>query len=161
MTLQGRRERWVNELKSGDYDQDQSYLKTDDGYCCLGVLCDIEGIEWSEDTKINERGYIIEGTAKGDNAGETEGLTVELLNKYQLNGVQGQLNDTIYWIEGEWEREVPSEQYSYSSYDSLAEANDDGRTFDEIAALITDDPELVWAEVEEKATDNAVINTAS
>lgn len=155
MTLEGRRERWVNELKSGDYDQDTSYLKTDDGYCCLGVLCDIEGVEWSEETKGGERGYMF-----GPD-GEAEGLNLNLVEKYLLNGVQGQLNDTIFWFESAWAMSAPQEQYSYSSYDSLAEANDDGRTFDEIAELITDYPELVFAEVEEKATDNAVINTAS
>jgi hypothetical protein len=32
---------WLDALRSGEYEQAKGYLKTDDGYCCLGVLCDI------------------------------------------------------------------------------------------------------------------------
>lgn len=140
MGLKARRQAWVKALLSDKYSQDTSYLKTDDGFCCLGVICDIEGVEWSEETKSGERGYMF------GKEGEAEGLNVALMERYGLNGIQGQLNDTIYWIEGEWQREVPPEQYSYSSYDGLAEANDDGRSFKDIADLINDFPELVWAD---------------
>ncbi len=33
--------RWVEALRSGTYSQAQQQLKTADGYCCLGVLCEI------------------------------------------------------------------------------------------------------------------------
>lgn len=143
MTLKAIRQAWVKALLSGDYKQDQSYLKTDDGYCCLGVLCNLEGVEWSEETKGGERGYM-HGRYR-----EAEGISDEMQDKYQLNSPQAQLNDTIYWVDGEWVRElsaVDSEIMSYSSYDSLAEANDDGRSFTDIAELITDYPDLVWAD---------------
>lgn len=32
---------WVEALRSGKYKQGKLALKTEDGYCCLGVLCDI------------------------------------------------------------------------------------------------------------------------
>lgn len=32
---------WVSALQSGEYQQGQCYLRVDDKYCCLGVLCDI------------------------------------------------------------------------------------------------------------------------
>jgi len=35
---------WIKALRSGLYDQDAGYLKTDYGYCCLGVLCHINKI---------------------------------------------------------------------------------------------------------------------
>lgn len=45
-------EKWVVALKSGEYKQTQSYLKTDEGFCCLGVLCDLyakeNSIGWKE-----------------------------------------------------------------------------------------------------------------
>lgn len=31
----------VGALRSGEYEQAKGRLKTEDGYCCLGVLCDI------------------------------------------------------------------------------------------------------------------------
>lgn len=33
--------RWVAALRSGEYRQAQSALRTKDGHCCLGVLCDL------------------------------------------------------------------------------------------------------------------------
>ena len=32
---------WVAALRSGDYTQAKRYLRTDDGHCCLGVLCEV------------------------------------------------------------------------------------------------------------------------
>lgn len=39
-------ERWAAALRSGKYKQGKNALRTGkDTYCCLGVLCDIQGIE--------------------------------------------------------------------------------------------------------------------
>lgn len=32
---------WVDALRSGQYKQTKNKLQTNEGYCCLGVLCDI------------------------------------------------------------------------------------------------------------------------
>lgn len=38
---------WVEALRSGDYKQTSSYLKTSKGMCCLGVYADaVEHVEW-------------------------------------------------------------------------------------------------------------------
>ena len=45
------KQKWVDALRSGEYQQTQRYLRTDDGFCCLGVLCDLYGkennVEWN------------------------------------------------------------------------------------------------------------------
>ncbi len=33
--------KWVAALRSGKYQQSSDALRTEDGFCCLGVLCDI------------------------------------------------------------------------------------------------------------------------
>jgi hypothetical protein len=38
--------KWIAALRSGEYSQDRGALRTDDGFCCLGVLCDVMGAEW-------------------------------------------------------------------------------------------------------------------
>lgn len=38
--------KWVAALRSGEYRQAKNALKTADGYCCLGVLCDIQGADF-------------------------------------------------------------------------------------------------------------------
>lgn len=35
------RTRWISALRSGEYQQGTGALRTDGGFCCLGVLCDI------------------------------------------------------------------------------------------------------------------------
>lgn len=35
--------KWVEALRSGEYPQSRYALCTDKGYCCLGVLADIQG----------------------------------------------------------------------------------------------------------------------
>lgn len=35
------KEKWLQALRSGDYKQSVGFLKTDAGYCCLGVLCEL------------------------------------------------------------------------------------------------------------------------
>lgn len=33
--------KWVAALRSGEYKQAQNQLRTDEGYCCLGVACEL------------------------------------------------------------------------------------------------------------------------
>lgn len=35
------KQKWIDSLRSGKYQQGQSKLYSGDGFCCLGVLCDI------------------------------------------------------------------------------------------------------------------------
>jgi hypothetical protein len=37
--------RWIAALLSGEYEQAVGALRTADGYCCLGVLCDLHAKE--------------------------------------------------------------------------------------------------------------------
>ena len=44
------KQKWVDALRSGEYQQGQYCLRTEDKFCCLGVLCDLYGkennVEW-------------------------------------------------------------------------------------------------------------------
>ena len=44
------KQKWVDALRSGDYKQGQDHLRTNSGFCCLGVLCDLYAkenqLEW-------------------------------------------------------------------------------------------------------------------
>jgi len=47
--------KWTQKLESGEYNQGTGRLKTDLGYCCLGVLCDISGRgKWDEYIYVTE-----------------------------------------------------------------------------------------------------------
>jgi hypothetical protein len=53
--------KWVEALRSGNYKQGQYYIKNNDKFCCLGVLCDIskQG-EWKEGHYLNNDEYLPE-----------------------------------------------------------------------------------------------------
>lgn len=46
------KEKWMNALRSGEYSQTRGFLRTTEGFCCLGVLCDLYSketeTEWEE-----------------------------------------------------------------------------------------------------------------
>ena len=47
--------KWIEALRSGPYPQEREALRTPDGYCCLGVLCDIVAPEgWGPDLEHGE-----------------------------------------------------------------------------------------------------------
>jgi len=53
---------WVDALINQDYQQTTKYLKTDEGYCCLGVLEDLYSkhiayAPWERCTSIDTDGY--------------------------------------------------------------------------------------------------------
>jgi hypothetical protein len=50
--------KWLAELRSGKFAQTRNKLKKPDGFCCLGVLCDIYArehqLEWTLDDGLTE-----------------------------------------------------------------------------------------------------------
>jgi hypothetical protein len=52
------KEKWIDALRSNEYKQTQGYLHTSDGYCCLGVLCDLYAKEHHVEWKIGNNGHI-------------------------------------------------------------------------------------------------------
>ncbi len=54
------KERWIKALLSGEYFQAQGCLKYGDGYCCLGVLCDLYLIEKGGQWEIDKGTFHID-----------------------------------------------------------------------------------------------------
>lgn len=103
------KEKWLSALRSGDYKQTQGFLRKEDGFCCLGVLCDLYGkehnVEWDL-VEDGDRDYY-----------EFQDKTATLpLPVVEWAGV-GSPNPSICGR-------------------SLADRNDGGSTFNEIADLI-------------------------
>jgi hypothetical protein len=48
---------WVSALRSGRYQQDYGFLKTDRGFCCLGVLCEVAGLRSEKGSSYSEWFY--------------------------------------------------------------------------------------------------------
>lgn len=65
---------WLKALRGGEYRQGQSYLKSGNKYCCLGVLASVSGCSWKKDDwgsvfpvmngkKVGDENYLVGGFA--------------------------------------------------------------------------------------------------
>jgi hypothetical protein len=104
------KQKWVDALRSGEYQQTQRRLHDENGFCCLGVLCDLYGkennVEW-EHSSYNNNAYMFQDMA-----------TILPLSVVEWSGV-GEGNPLVN--DGD---------------SSLAKLNDQGSTFNEIADVI-------------------------
>lgn len=104
--------KWVTALRSGEYKQNRNNLRTDDKFCCLGVLCDI----FIKENKIPEdEGWKIVANGKYDIYHQTSG---EVLPSYVY--IWAHLDSPNPSIHGR----------------TLAQYNDTHYSFSEIADLI-------------------------
>ena len=63
MTKQANIDKWTAALRSGNYSRAKGHLRTKDGFCCLGVACDVYAKEtgkgkWEEKGKGKKWGKI-------------------------------------------------------------------------------------------------------
>lgn len=57
-------EKWINALESGEYKQTKGKLQDQNGYCCLGVLCDLAIQEGVIPSPISEQDFYAYGENK-------------------------------------------------------------------------------------------------
>lgn len=57
------RQEWIAALRSGKYSQTQEYFKDSNGFCCLGVACDLAQVDESE--YLNALDYQFENVNAG------------------------------------------------------------------------------------------------
>lgn len=105
--------KWVNALRSGKYTQTQNCLYDGEGYCCLGVLCDVLGKQFKLSAADDEDIFVVEGSFNA------ETLPPEVRREA---GVKDE-NGSIYFTENK-EAII------------LSKLNDDGVPFEEIANVI-------------------------
>lgn len=119
------KKKWVKALRSGKYKQTQSRLQSPDGsFCCLGVLCDLEyDGHWLMKVKKIQNYW-------GDEIAE------------EKNVVLIPANGGKCLRPGEEESAVLPRKFrdklglSLPQHDELAEMNDEGKSFIEIADWI-------------------------
>jgi hypothetical protein len=114
------KQRWIEALRSGKYLQDRGVLRSvqTDGFCCLGVLCDLyiqdhSNVKWEQD---------LEG------------------GRYSISGENGVLPSNVMTWAGLTDTnpkvKVPGADDTGYCGSSLAGLNDMGRSFEKIAQVI-------------------------
>jgi hypothetical protein len=73
------KKKWVDALRSGKYKQGRDGLhdRLNNTFCCLGVLCDVEGLESVHDPESRWARYIF------DNHDDRKSSVVTLHNSYR------------------------------------------------------------------------------
>lgn len=110
--------RWADALESGKYKQTIGMLKDERGYCCLGVLCEVDGIK-KEDIVSGDKQRIY--TLYGKDRDRCF-LPTELVYKYDMSSRRAHVYTSI--------------KHRGKTYDNLAEMNDAGVRFKTIARYI-------------------------
>lgn len=83
-------DKWVEALRSGEYNQGRGYLRVENEYCCLGVLCEILDVP---KVKENDEKYIYDG--RGDV------LPVSVVNLVGIYGNDGSIPGFIFIVDEE------------------------------------------------------------
>jgi len=153
-------DKWVEALRSGKYEQTEGYLKTENGHCCLGVLCEISDL----DLTVTERTPTFKPFKYFEFNNNDSHLPNEVKDWAGMKSVDGNLNtlyldrdtnklfsheellqnyrkendisDEISNSELEWEDGFYDYIDTYYSFDNLAEINDAGYKFEFIAGII-------------------------
>ena len=116
------KKKWLKALRSGGYKQTRGKLKSRNGsFCCLGVLCDIQGAKWKYDapTKI----YEIDVGHDGPNPSEEGEPPYHM--RHGLSGTQ--VNRLMLMNDGEkgsvFSNIPPSREHSFSEIADYIEKN--------------------------------------
>lgn len=108
------RAKWVEALRSGRYRQGAGYLNRDGAMCCLGVACDLSGVgEWKPADKISV--FVV--------GGERDGRSLPPTVVLRFMGLHDQFGS-----------------FGTEHVESLADMNDSGKSFAEIADIIESEP---------------------
>ncbi len=119
------KEKWVKALRSGEYNQGTGCLRSDNGHCCLGVLCDLYTKEFPDKSRW---GFQIETIPSADGR---EGYEFSVTDGKQLIAA-----DSLTLPKPVQEWAGLSENNPKVGGESLAELNDHGHSFNEISDLI-------------------------
>ena len=128
---------WTAALRSGEYEQAKGYLKSDDGYCCLGVACEVavkNGLDIETDP---ESGYKSKTSFSKEDYWENSCLPREVMEWYGLD----KTNPTVVYevTEDEVDEETGEVFEGDELSTELSELNDSfGYDFNQLADLIDD-----------------------
>jgi len=86
--------KWLAALRSGNYKQGESFLRWNDTYCCLGVLCDVARKHWEPVELSADTVYAPDGNG-GDQGSLREGMLEELGLSEEAQSACINMNDGI------------------------------------------------------------------
>lgn len=110
------KQQWLTALRSDEYPQTDGYLRDEQGYCCLGVLCDLA-----------VQAGVVECFKTADDPFYRYNADESVLPKEVIKWAGLDHSDPYVTVEDGWDAEARSQ---------LSELNDSGMSFADIADLI-------------------------
>lgn len=128
------KQQWVAALRSGKYSQDTGVLRSTEGYCCLGVLCDLYAQEHNEQWDVHRYNSNL---GESYNIPENEVSEINGSDEFLFGNELEHLPDTVKIWAGLNSPNpcVRSDGDDHGGH-CLSEMNDNGASFDFIADLI-------------------------
>jgi hypothetical protein len=111
---------WIETLRTGNYKQGKTFLNSDNHFCCLGVACELF-FTGKRENSTSGIAYIEPQDRSGGCVCDAPPSIIESLGLYGRYG-----------------------QTRSGGIDSLANLNDMGKTFNEIADIIEADPSVYF-----------------
>lgn len=120
---------WLEALESGKYEQGRHLLKKGQSYCCLGVLCELDGLKYNDG----------DGFFEYNGANSNQFLPGDYASSIGLRSHMGEFASMVEYRDAEG---------LHCCVKALTEANDSaGWSFKDIAAYIRHDPHNVFTKV--------------
>lgn len=116
--------KWLAALRSGNYTQGMKRLRTNDSFCCLGVLCDLAISEGIGDLKWSGSQYTTNDVPSD--------VFFEAVNENDWDAYLVP-EPVVAWANLEL---TNPEHYVNGERQTLAALNDGGKTFEQIADVI-------------------------
>lgn len=113
-------EKWLQALESGEYQQGHKWLRHDGCYCCLGVACEVLGLEYRDE----DQSFVFAEDFMGWRLRDDVAASIGLHNGLGALKSVALLNGRGFY--------------------SLSALNDNGMPFTEIAAYIRTNPGNVF-----------------
>lgn len=140
----------ITALRSGEYAQANGSLRKEDNYCCLGVACDISGLgQWEK--KYVDWKYVIRDENGDEVASDYSTLP------YPVAQWLGMASDGEFYLPNEcifdiqWD--TKEEDYDSTPLQGLADINDNGFTFAQIADVLENANVFSWTAAPDSIND--------
>lgn len=131
----------VAALRSGQYPQAKGALRKAEGYCCLGVACDISGLgKWEVDPRSApdpvDGSYIADRYVVRDETGKTICSDTSVLPYAVARWLDMEVGGAFEIPVSTMELRPEDEDRETGNYFALTELNDGGLTFNQIADVL-------------------------
>jgi hypothetical protein len=124
------KQKWIDALLSGKYEQGSEKLRSHQGFCCLGVLCDLYAQE------PFTQGWKFHGAFEEENTQPTDYWYFDGESEFLPASVRDWAGLSTHNPQVRVDVSPEEDEDGWFYHDEIANLNDSGYTFEELSKLI-------------------------